>query len=68
MGGSAFWDSMIIWLTILPILAFGVLAVLTRVAFWVVGKSIGWGRSAMYVLGAFIALQVIALVADTLFF
>lgn len=68
MGGGAFWDSVIIWLTIVPILVFGMVVVLTWLVFRVAGRRIGWGRAALYVLGTFLAFQVIALAVDTLFF
>ncbi|MBF0304107.1 MAG: hypothetical protein HQL41_00450 [Alphaproteobacteria bacterium] len=66
MGGGAFWDSTILWLTVVPLLVFGALVALTRGAFHMAGKRVGWGRCAIYVVGAFIGLQVIALVADAI--
>lgn len=58
MGGDAFWNGVILWMTAISIVGFAALVAVTRLVLRAMGKNVGWGRSALYVCGAFVALQL----------
>lgn len=64
MGGGAFWDTIVIWLTVIPILAFCLAVALTKAAFSLFGRPLGWAPAAGTVLGALMGLLLLALVAE----